>query len=88
MYPRAILWDLDDDPEGNVMHCAEHEVSKEEVEEIFDHFEDIDVSRSSGRPAIFGETKSGRYLLVVYEIVENDCVYPITAYDVPRSREP
>ena len=20
----SIIWDLDDDPEGNVQHCAEH----------------------------------------------------------------
>ena len=30
----SILWALDDDPEGNVQHCAEHGVTKEEVEEV------------------------------------------------------
>ena len=30
-----IIWDLDDDPEGNVYHCAEHGVTPEEVEEVF-----------------------------------------------------
>lgn len=28
----SIIWDLDDDPEGNVRHCAEHDIAKEEVE--------------------------------------------------------
>ena len=25
----SIIWDLDDDPDGNVQHCAEHGVTKE-----------------------------------------------------------
>jgi hypothetical protein len=29
-----IIWDLDDDPDGNVQHCDEHGVTKEEVEEV------------------------------------------------------
>ncbi len=27
----AIIWDLDDDPHGNVQHCAEHGVTKESM---------------------------------------------------------
>lgn len=27
----SIIWDLDDDPDGNVQHCAQHGVTKEEV---------------------------------------------------------
>jgi hypothetical protein len=50
----SILWDLDDDPDGNVQHCAEHGVTKEEVEEVFENATDADVSRSSGRPVVFG----------------------------------
>ena len=46
----SIVWDLDDDPDGNVRHCAEHGVTKEEVEEVFQNATDADVSRSSGRP--------------------------------------
>jgi len=34
MVHRAIIWDMDDDPDGNVRHCAEHGISKEEVEEV------------------------------------------------------
>lgn len=29
----SIIWDLDDDPDGNVQHCAEHGVTKDEVED-------------------------------------------------------
>jgi uncharacterized DUF497 family protein len=80
----AIIWDLDDDPEGNVQHCAEHDITKEEVQEVFDRATDADFSRSSGRPVVFGDTSTGRHLMVVYEEVDVDTVYPITAYEVPR----
>jgi len=83
----SIIWDLDDDPEGNVQHCAEHGVSKEEVEEVFDSASDEDISRSSGRPVVFGDTRAGRHLMVVYEDVDEDTVYPVTAYEVPRRRK-
>jgi uncharacterized DUF497 family protein len=84
----SIIWDLDDDPGGNVQHCAEHGVTKEEVEEVFENATDEDVSRSSGRPVVFGETSTGRHLMVVYEEIDADTVYPLTAYDVPRRRSP
>jgi hypothetical protein len=45
---------------------------------------DEDVSRSSGRPVAFGDTSTGRHLMVVYDEVDEDTVYPVTAYDVPR----
>ena len=53
----SIIWDLDDDPDGNVQHCAEHGVTKEEVEEVFQNATDADSSRSSGRPVVFGDTR-------------------------------
>jgi uncharacterized DUF497 family protein len=84
----GVIWDLDEEPEGNVQHCAEHGVSKAEVEEVLDSAIDEDVSRSSGRPAVFGETHSGRYLMVIYEEIDADTVYPVTAYEVPRRTRP
>ncbi len=80
----AILWDLDDDPDGNVQHCAEHGVTKEEVEEVLESAMDADFSRSTGRPLVFGDTSAGRHLMVVYENVDAVTVYPVTAYEVPR----
>lgn len=84
----SVLWDLDDDPHGNVQHIAEHGVTKEEVEEVFQNATDADVSRSSGLPVIFGDTSTGRHLMVVYEEVDIDTAYPVTAYDVPRRQQP
>jgi uncharacterized DUF497 family protein len=83
-----VLWDLDDDPEGNVQHCTEHGVTKEEVEEALQNVTDADVSRSSGRPVVFGDTSTGRHLMVVYEQIDADTVYPVTAYEVPRRQRP
>jgi hypothetical protein len=36
----SIIWDLDDDPDGNVQHCLQHGVTKEEVEEVFENATD------------------------------------------------
>ena len=82
----AIIWDLDDDPDGNVQHCAEHGLTKEEVEEVLQNANDADISRSSGRPVVFGDTRTGRHLIVVYEEIDADTVYPITAFEVPRGQ--
>jgi len=82
----SILWDLEDDPNGNVWHCAEHDVTMEEVEQVLRKPASLEISRSTGRPVAFGSTDSGRFLAVVFEEVDKDTVYPITAYDVsPRS---
>lgn len=83
MIYHLILWDRDDDPDGHVRHCAEHGVTKEEVEEAVANATDADFSRSIGRPVVFGDTHDGRHLMVVYERIDAATIYPITAYDVP-----
>ena len=80
----SIIWDLDDDPDGNVQHCAEHGISKEEVEEALENVVDDDISQSSGRLVVFGDTLEGRHLMVVYEVIGEDTIYPVTAFEVPR----
>ena len=84
-----IIWDLEDDPDGNVQHIAEHGITVEEVEEVL-HDRDAEdtTSKSSGRPITFGYTSSGRYLAVVWEHVDDDplTIYPITAYDAPERK--
>jgi uncharacterized DUF497 family protein len=82
----TVFWDLDDDPDGNVQHIAQHGVTKEEVEEVFENASDADVSRTTGRPVVFGETSTGKHLMVVFEEVDADTVYPITANEVPRQQ--
>ena len=82
----TIIWDLEDDPDGNVQHLRQHDVSMEEAEEVLLNPQSSRaVSRSSGLPTAFGWTSTGRHLAVVYEIVDNDplTLRPVTAYDVP-----
>lgn len=77
-----ILWDLDEDPDGNVQHIAEHGLTREEVEEVLQHPDGVKVSRSSGRPIAFGETTTGRVIAVVYDEIDQDTVRPVTAYEI------
>lgn len=78
----TTIWDLDDDTEGNVQHIAEHGITRGEVEEVLEHPEGIESSRSSNRPIAFGKTSTGRIIAVVYEQIDQDTVYPVTAYEV------
>ena len=82
----SIVWDRDDDFRGNVHHIAKHSVTKEEVEHVFQNPTGTTSSRSSGRPVVFGDTGTGRHLIVVYEVVDAATVYPITAYEVSRQK--
>jgi hypothetical protein len=81
-----IIWDLDDDNDGNVQHIREHGVTMDEAEEVLlDPQSSRAPSRTSGLPTAFGWTSTGRHLAVVYEIVDDDplTLRPVTAYDVP-----
>ena len=78
----TIIWDLDDDPDGNVQHIAEHDLTKEEVEDALAEPEGRGASRSSGLPIIFGTTSTGRFIAVVFEEIDGETVKPVTAFDV------
>jgi hypothetical protein len=87
----VIIWDDQDDRDGNYWHiCVEgHGLTCEEVEEVLrDDESEIEVSRSSGRPAAFGWTSSGERIAVVFEETSEDpkIVYPIAAHPVPPKR--
>ncbi|HUP78578.1 MAG TPA: DUF4258 domain-containing protein [Pirellula sp.] len=75
-----IIWN--DEPDGNIQHIAEHDISIEDVEEVLFNPIHRDVSRSSSNPIVFGFTPDGRYILVVYEQIDDMTVYPITAFEV------
>ena len=76
-----LIWEWDDE-EGNVAHIAEHGVSPEDVEEVFENPVGQKKSHSSGRPIMFGYTSDGRRITVVYEQLDDKTLYPITAYEV------
>lgn len=75
-----IIWN--EEPEGNVEHIAQHGLTTDDVEEVLFNPVDRDVSRSSGLPIVFGFTPDGRYIMVVYEQLDEITIYPVTAYDV------
>ncbi len=76
----SVLWDMDDDPEGNIQHIADHGLTEEDVEDVLYGVHELDASRTTGRPITFGFTSAGAYICVVFEWVDNHSVYPITAY--------
>ncbi len=75
-----IIWN--EEPDGNVEHIAEHGLTPEDVEEVIFNPVDRDVSKTSGLPIVFGFTPDGRYVLVVYEQIDDTTVYLVTAYIV------
>jgi hypothetical protein len=80
----TILWDLDDDVHGNVQHIAQNGIEKDDVNHVLDDPVGFDTSDSSGRPMVFGYTIDDRYIAVIYEKIDEDTVYPVTAFEVPE----
>jgi uncharacterized DUF497 family protein len=81
----VVLWDEPGDTPDNVSHIAEHGLTPEEVEDVLlDDANTEDVSRTTGRPCKFGWTKTGKHIVVVYEVIDPDVPmwYPVTAYEV------
>jgi hypothetical protein len=65
-----------------IAHLAEHEISREDFEEVVANPERLGVSRTTGRPCLWGETADGRPLLCVYEFLDDRTIVPLTAYEV------
>ena len=82
-----IDWDDPNDEGGNTAHSAEHDLTPGEVESaLFDENTTFDLSDSSGRPIAFGTTGTGRFIVIVFEVLNPGdplIIRPITAYDVP-----
>jgi uncharacterized DUF497 family protein len=88
MEDALVDWDEPGDPDGNTAHVAEHGLTQEEVESVLlNPKAQHDFSGSSGRPAAFGTTITGRFIIVVYEVLSKDdplILRPFTAYEVPE----
>jgi uncharacterized DUF497 family protein len=86
-----VDWDDPADEGSNTAHIAEHGLTPEEVEfALFDEHTMFDVSDSSGRPIAFGTTDTGRFIAVVFEVLNPAdplVIRPITAYEVPEPTE-
>jgi len=82
----SILWDADDDPDGNIQHLAEHGLDIEDVEWVLGAPESAGESKSSGMPVVWGHTSEGIYIIVVYEEIDEHTIRVVTAYEVPERR--
>ncbi|SFI07443.1 hypothetical protein [Planctomicrobium piriforme] len=68
----------------NELHIAEHGVTTEEFEEVVMDPDEVTLSRTSGLPAAFGMTSSGKYLCCIYEEFNDLQIHPVTAFEVER----
>jgi uncharacterized DUF497 family protein len=84
MWYVRIIWDDDDNPDGNVQHIAEHGLNIADVEYVLQNPTEEGESRRTGRRCCFGYTPAGDYIIVVYDQVDDDTIYPVTAFEVPE----
>jgi len=63
-------------------HLAEHGVTPDEFEYVVCNPDEVEESRTSGRPIAFGETASGKYLACIYELLDDATVLPDTAFEL------
>ena len=78
-----IVWDLDDDPDGNVQHIAENGLTPDEVDEVLLTVDEIGASASFGLPIVFGFTSTGKHIGVVFQVIEEAplAVRVVTAFE-------
>lgn len=80
----SIIWDDENDSDGNVEHLAEHDLTVDDVEHVLTNPSSEGVSKSSGLPVVWGYSPDDRYIIVVYEQVDEDTIRVVTAYEVPE----
>ncbi len=66
---------------------AEQGISPDDFEHVFCDPTSEGDSRSSGLPAVSGDTPDGRYMMAVYEELDDVTILPVTASEVPEPRE-
>ena len=73
---------------GNVEHIAEHGLTPEDWEFVFENFEDEGISNSTGRPIRFGYTRADRHIIVIFEWLDDEqiLVLPMTGFDAPERK--
>lgn len=76
----TIIWDEENEPGGNVDKIRQHGLTMEDVENALLDIVSRGVSRSTGRPMIWGLALDGRLIVVVYEEVDRFTIRPVTAW--------
>lgn len=76
-----LFWD-----EWNIEHISRHGVDQDEVDEVCSsrHFA---IKSGKDKMAVWGQTASGRYLLVILGIWEYDEYYPVSARDMDEKEK-
>jgi hypothetical protein len=69
-----------------LQHIEAHGVSQDDFEQVVSNPSSKGYSRSSGLPAAWGYTADGRYVMAVYEELDDLTILPVTAYEVPEPR--
>lgn len=78
-----IIWD--DSPGGNVEHVEEHDLTVDDIEFVLENYERAAISKSSGRPCVFGFAPDGRYIIVIFDEIDEATIVPVTAYKVDEA---
>ena len=69
-----------------IEHIAKHGITPEEVEEVFATVSTVKRARGGVYEA-WGQTESGRYLLVVFRYLGHNRAWPITARDMDENEK-
>jgi hypothetical protein len=67
-----------------VEHLAQHGISQDDFERVVCNPVSKGWSRSSGLPVVWGYTADGRYVMAVFEEIDEVTILPVTAYEVPE----
>ena len=70
-----------------VEHLEQHGVSATDFEQVVTSSQEIGESRSTGRPCCWGETSDGRFLLCVFDKIDQYTILPVTAFETRRRSE-
>ncbi|MBI5759938.1 MAG: hypothetical protein HZA46_15580 [Planctomycetales bacterium] len=70
-----------------IEHFAEHDLTPEDFEAVVCSPDDVGASDASGLPCAWGETPDGRFIICIYEEIDDLMLLPVTAYEVPRPGE-
>jgi hypothetical protein len=70
----------------NIDHIAEHGIAQSDFESVVCYPHSKGFSRSSGLPIAWGYTADGRYIMAVFEELDDVTILPVTAYEVPEPK--
>jgi len=68
-------------------HLEEHGISPDDFMHVARNPVTTGYSRSSGYPAAWGYTPDGRFIIAVYDVLDELTLLPVTAYEVAEPGE-